>query len=283
MRLFSGGQFKASSAEHKRAVFAMSVLLHLAVVAWLMTRPNVLAKRHEASPPLLTFDLPQRELVTIKVPQASAIVEIGPSGGLGGGGSAGQPASAMLKRPDSNPAPIDVPLPVIALDVPSSVPLAAAPVDEPVPVPTSGPGTGSGMGEGAKGGSGTGNGSQIGSAQSDGRGTGMKGGTGTGSGTAAGLLQPAEWIVRPTDERMRHFYPWDARMQGISGTVRLSCRVKAKRARDCRVLSETPERFGFGVSAIAAVRTGWIKAPIAGDGDPEKIRVSVLISFDQTD
>jgi protein TonB len=60
---------------------------------------------------------------------------------------------------------------------------------------------------------------------------------------------------------MQELFPFRAQRQGVSGAVRLSCKVEARRARDCKVLSESPKGFGFGKAAISAVRTGLSRPP----------------------
>lgn len=281
MRLFSGQRYsdrdRAPSVEHRRTIFAASVFLHLAAIVWLITRPAILAETDPEPPPLTTIDLPLPEPEIVEVDERPQVVDVGPPDAPKHGGGGARPARALLEKPVIDPAPVDVPLPAVVLKVPLPVPLAAAPVTGPALIGQGEAGVGSGAGSGAGAGAGRGSGTGSGTGSGDGDAAGRA------TDTGAGLLQAAEWIVRPTDREMQDLYPWDARTQRVSGTARLSCRVKQKRARDCKVLNESPRGFRFGEAAIEAVRKGRIKAPVVGDQDPEKVRVAILMSFDWTE
>jgi protein TonB len=79
---------------------------------------------------------------------------------------------------------------------------------------------------------------------------------------------------------MEEHNPWQALLEGITGTVVLACRIDVRqRARNCRVLSETPRGYGFGSAALAVVRLGRI-SPAMRDGLPVyKAWVRIPVTF----
>jgi protein TonB len=275
MAVFSDLHRRRNRFERPSAL-AGSALFHLVLLAWLLHASH----RPAAAPrdgALRTFDLALivPEIAEPEDPPTPPKREADePAGGGGGGGT---PAKALITRPKPRQASIHLPAPAVQLMLPDPVPLAVAPLAGPVQANSSGDGSGissrTGIGEGSGNGRGAGAGT----------GSGAGSGSGGGDGGGAGLLQPAEWIVQPTHETMQASFPFGAQRQGVSGAVRLSCEVKARRARDCRVLSESPKGFGFGQAAIRAVRTGLIKAPVIGERDPQRVRVSVAINFDWSD
>lgn len=217
MPLFPGeryaGPVRKPSAEHRRTVFAASVLLHSAALFWLMTSRTTMVDREEEPPPLMTIDLPQREPEVARVPEDPAIVQLGSPDSPKQGGGGGQLARALLAQPTIEPASLDISVPAVVLEAPFTVPLPAAPVTGPALIGSGGADVGVGNGNGVGNVSGKGSGYGTGSGKGDGAGTG-RGGTGRRAGPGAGLLQPAEWIVRPSDEVMRAVYPWNASTQG---------------------------------------------------------------------
>lgn len=81
--------------------------------------------------------------------------------------------------------------------------------------------------------------------------------------TPVNPLQPAreqiignpQWIKRPGADELARFYPDRAVRMEQSGLATLSCTVTdGGSVTGCRVLSETPERFGFGDAAVKLSR-----------------------------
>ncbi len=65
------------------------------------------------------------------------------------------------------------------------------------------------------------------------------------------------------------------RAPGSTGRVVLSCRIRATRSlENCLILSETPEGYGFGRSALA----GAARARVSGD-TPRGARVRFAVRF----
>lgn len=63
------------------------------------------------------------------------------------------------------------------------------------------------------------------------------------------------WIKRPGADELARFYPDRALRMDQSGLATLSCTVTdAGAVTGCRVVSETPERFGFGEAAVKLSR-----------------------------
>ena len=169
------------------------------------------------------------------------------------------------------PSPVDLPIPVVDLKIPTTVVLPTAPVEGPVVIGTGGVGDGTGSGAG------------IGTGDGQGRGAGSGNGDGAGDGRGTRLRsdQAAEWIIKPSNGVMEAAYPFSARVNKITGTVLLSCRVKHQRARNCRIVAENPTGHDFGKAAMNVVYRGKIKAPVIADQDPASVRVSIPIIFER--
>ncbi len=84
-------------------------------------------------------------------------------------------------------------------------------------------------------------------------------------------VSPPDWAVPPRVE-----YPdAGARAPGGAGRVVLSCRVRADRSPErCLILSEAPEGYGFGRSAVAGARRGRVSADT-----PPGARVQFVVRF----
>lgn len=66
------------------------------------------------------------------------------------------------------------------------------------------------------------------------------------------LLAPSEWVRQPPLE-----YPERAQARDVRrGFVVLDCRFEQAVAVECAVVEESPAGFGFGASALRAVRRG---------------------------
>lgn len=63
------------------------------------------------------------------------------------------------------------------------------------------------------------------------------------------------WVSSPPPEIVERFYPLESYATGRAGQVELSClEIEDGSVVDCRVLSETPERAGFGRAALSLSR-----------------------------
>lgn len=263
------GRTRTPQAEHRAFALVASLFLHLIALAWFVMKSAEAVELRTEPTPLLAIDLPLPVPETIEVLETPAISEVDRVQAATTGGDGGRPARALSKSPDVEPELANQPRPLVVL-VPT-VPLSIAPAIGPAVIGSSETATGKSAGVGEGFGSG------------DGVGIGSGSRPDTGGTSDPLILQPAQWIVRPTEKKLRSVYPFLAQQTALAGAVRLSCRVKGKRAKDCRVLSETPKGVGFGEAAIEAVRSGWIKAPITDARDPENVRVLVSMDFEWTE
>lgn len=261
---------KRAAPRNRGTGLSLSILLHLIALLWLLTT-HPTATIPPFDKPLVTIDLaplvPETPHVVKRADPESDEAEQGAQGGGGG-----RMAKAVRIEPDIVPAPADVPIPIVKLDLPPTILVPTAPISGSVPARKGGTGSGMGIGDGTGIGEGRGSG--------DGSGSGLGDGSGTGRGSAPVKLQAADWIVRPTDLQMQEANPWQARRNKISGSVTLSCRVKNERARKCKVIRETPTGQGFGRAATEVAYKGRIRAPIIGNEDPETVRVRISILFE---
>lgn len=63
------------------------------------------------------------------------------------------------------------------------------------------------------------------------------------------------WVKRPGADEMARFYPDRAMRLGVTGSATIACQVTAAGAvTPCRVVSETPEDYGFGAAALKLAR-----------------------------
>jgi protein TonB len=77
------------------------------------------------------------------------------------------------------------------------------------------------------------------------------GGAGRGNGTGSRLT--ASWAPDMDFSVLDRFYPKQARLAKIEGTVWMSCFVlRLDRVKDCKLIGETPEGQGFGRAAMRA-------------------------------
>ena len=152
----------------------------------------------------------------------------------------GEPGSQPAPLPAAAP-PSQVRLPVAAIDLTPrtlpietlAVPLAAVPIDE-----AGGVAQVIGSGEGG-GGSGTG----------AGRGAG-----GSGSGSGGGRKLFVSWAPSMDFSRDNRYFPPAARAARVEGVAWLRCLViRNDRVRDCTLVGEEPQGYGFGEAALKTV------------------------------
>jgi protein TonB len=63
--------------------------------------------------------------------------------------------------------------------------------------------------------------------------------------------RPIDWLRRPPYSEMLAAYPEEARRNGVTGSVVLTCLVTGRGTlTECVVTEETPANYGFGEAAI---------------------------------
>lgn len=101
---------------------------------------------------------------------------------------------------------------------------------------------------------------------------------------APSVITNPDWVQRPSGDQLMRAYPSRAIEMGVTGSAQLNCGVQVDgRLNDCRILSETPARQGFGRAATSLSRY-FRMSPRTVDGQAvEGARVTVGIRFDLTD
>ncbi|MDP3801645.1 energy transducer TonB [Brevundimonas sp.] len=167
--------------------------------------------------------------------------------------SQGGGAPAAPSRVHLTPKPADKPRELVAPPVPAPVPdpvlVGAGPIASPTP----------GMGQG-------------------GEGTGSGGGRGDGFGPGSGGAGPM--ILRgATQGEILSIVPPAARAARRAGRASVNCVIRLdQRLDDCRVVSESPEGFGFGEAGVRAAAFFRYRPPMTAAGRPvEGQRVTVFI------
>lgn len=169
--------------------------------------------------------------------------------------SQGGGAPAAPSRVHVTPKPADKPRELVAPIVPAPVPdpvlVGAAPIASPSP----------GMGQG-------------------GEGTGAGGGRGDGFGPGSGGAGPM--ILRgATQGEILSIVPPGARAARRAGRASVNCVIRIdQRLDDCRVVSESPEGFGFGQAGVRAAAFFRYRPPMTAAGRPvEGQRVTIFIQM----
>ena len=97
---------------------------------------------------------------------------------------------------------------------------------------------------------------------------------------AAGLALAGVGVSKaaPDDSTLR-FYPAAAKKAGVEGKALINCRMTASAGlADCRVVSESPEGYGFGDAALQ-VAGAYKLDPAVRQGQPDEARITIPIIF----
>lgn len=82
------------------------------------------------------------------------------------------------------------------------------------------------------------------------------------------IITRPDWLERPSGEDISIYYPARAMKQGLSGSVKLKCQVKADGfVTACEVISEDPPEYEFGAAALS-LSTKFRMTPQTADGIP---------------
>jgi periplasmic protein TonB len=226
---------------------ALSLTVHAAAIALLLILGFAPIERQSPLPPLETSFIP--------LPEPIALEAVQPKSDGDGAAGPGPP-----RRDPSRAVEDSAHLPAEAL----ASPVSAA--DRPAQA-------GAGAGDG-----------HAGSATGDGAGGPGSGGAshGIGPGDTMTFARP-EWIQILSQAQMRPYFPRKAIYDRVDGRAALACQVdRHNRARNCRVLSESPPGFGFGIAALRMSRLFRIRPPRV-NGLPERDAwVRIPIDFDVT-
>jgi protein TonB len=101
-----------------------------------------------------------------------------------------------------------------------------------------------------------------------------------GEARARHLIVNPDWARRPSEEDIAEHYPERALRTQTSGRATISCTVTVRGAlADCEVLSETPERYGFGEAALKLSRIFRMKPQTPNGAPVEGGAVRVPLEF----
>jgi len=82
------------------------------------------------------------------------------------------------------------------------------------------------------------------------------------------LVEPSDWIRRPTGQDIARFFPPEAARKNISGEAVIACTVTSEGLlADCEVVEETPAGLGFGEAALKVSHIFKLR-PVSKDGQP---------------
>ncbi len=92
-------------------------------------------------------------------------------------------------------------------------------------------------------------------------------------------FKPPEWVRKPTPEDLSGLWPMAARDGYSAGDVVMTCEVDVQgEAKDCQVLSETPQGVDFGWAASKMPKLLHF-SPATSQGQPIPWRVTIPIHF----
>lgn len=89
-----------------------------------------------------------------------------------------------------------------------------------------------------------------------------------------------DWVRRPSGDDLRRYTPAESLTLGREGRATLTCAVTARGLlRDCVILHETPEGFGFGQAAVRITPLFKIRTSPWADTPPPSTPVTFDVRF----
>jgi len=90
------------------------------------------------------------------------------------------------------------------------------------------------------------------------------------------VITSPHWLHRPSD--LSRYYPGRALERGKTGEVQLECRVGVEGRLSCRIVSVTPDGWGFGEAALRIAAEHQM-APAMENGVPREGRYFMRVPF----
>jgi protein TonB len=101
-----------------------------------------------------------------------------------------------------------------------------------------------------------------------------------GAQAAQALSISPTWLQRPSAEDVARVYPVAARTKEVEGFGAFDCLVTPSGLlRDCRVVREGPEGWGFGQAAMSLASTFVVKMPPAAHGSAQRLTIPIRFSL----
>lgn len=93
------------------------------------------------------------------------------------------------------------------------------------------------------------------------------------------VVVEASWKDRPSGESVNRLYPEAAMKAGVGGKAKVRCTITVEgELKDCAVVEETPEGFGFGEASVRLLATSRFN-PKTIDGKPVESEKVIPMSF----
>ena len=90
------------------------------------------------------------------------------------------------------------------------------------------------------------------------------------------MITNPDWLTKPGAADLARWYPDRAQRRNQGGRARMICHVAATGALNgCRIISESPEGFGFGDAALAMARTFTMRPKLI-DGQPDETATVIV-------
>ena len=102
---------------------------------------------------------------------------------------------------------------------------------------------------------------------------------GGAQGAQALTISPT-WLQRPSAGDVAGAYPAAARAKEIEGFGEFNCLVTPSGSlRDCRVVRESPEGWGFGQAAMSLAGAFVVKIPPAADARGQRLSIPIRFNL----